>query len=79
MGRLSFTVAAAGIIGLLPTMPACTLVPNSNIGKAVPWSVPQLALAFMRRPNSEKVSPTTHSSALRYAKSSQKAFTASGN
>lgn len=50
------------MVGLLPTIPGTTLLPNIKTGCAAPWSVPPEAFEMILRPNSEKVIPATLSS-----------------
>src|SRR5436190_17850318 len=46
-------------LGGSPKMPLFTALPSTNIGAAVPWSVPRLPFSSTRRPNSDQVMTTT--------------------
>ena len=77
IARLSLAEGLLGIIGFDPDIPPFTLDPNKNIGAALPWSVPVLALLIILLPNSLKVMPITRSSIFNFSKSSWKALIAS--
>ena len=69
MATPSCVPTSSGISALSPITPGTTHLPKTINGAAEPWSVPSLLLDFIRRPNSEKVIPTTRSSIPKPSKS----------